>query len=59
VHKFCHITVGHETCQKKTQKTNKTNNTMQYNKQMSILQSPKSNTVNNNNKTIQYKLQQK
>jgi len=26
---------------------------------MSILQSPKSNTVNNNNKTIQYKLQQK
>ena len=29
------------------------------NKQMSILQSPKSNTVSSNNTTVQYKLQQK
>jgi hypothetical protein len=63
-HKFYCTTVGEETCQEKTRKTQtKTNNTQQYqykNKQISTLQSPKSSTVHNiTTKTIQYKLQQK
>jgi len=49
---FCHTTVEHETCQKTTNNT-QTKQTTQYitqtqhntNKQMSILQSPKSNSV--------------
>jgi hypothetical protein len=54
VHKFCHTTVGHETCQKKYI-THKQNKWTQYNKKMSIQESPKSNTVHNI--IIKYKLQ--
>ena len=43
-HKFYHTTVGHENCIKKNR--NKWHNTIQ-NKQMSVQQSPKSNTVHN------------
>jgi len=52
------MTVGHETCRKKTLYI-KTTKTIQYNQQISKLQSPTQYCAKHNNKVIQYKLQQK
>jgi hypothetical protein len=46
VHRFCHITVGHDTCQTKLKQTRKIqNNTNTKGKQMSTACSPQLNTV--------------
>ena len=55
VHKFCHITVRHETYQRERERDREREHKTQMkqraqynmNKQMSVLQSPKSSTVHN------------